>query len=187
MAETIALLSGKGGSGKTSLALSIASLLSRLKIKVLLVDSDLSTNGATYFFESRLAQKNDAIDSFFSVFIERSEKTYSRIQADRISNTLSLNFVKINEYMDFMPSITKINSNSIVADERKSLKSDYIRCLFDLLRTQYDVIIFDCQAGYSSSLDIFLPYVDANLVVMETDAISSAAIRALYLKVGHLY
>lgn len=50
-AKTLALISGKGGSGKTTLGLSLASLLSSCNIKVLLVDCDLSTNGATYFYE----------------------------------------------------------------------------------------------------------------------------------------
>lgn len=43
MSKVLALLSGKGGSGKTTLALSIASMLSNCCLKVLLVDCDLST------------------------------------------------------------------------------------------------------------------------------------------------
>lgn len=49
MSTAIAFLSGKGGSGKTTLALSMADLMSKCKIKTLLIDCDLSTNGATYF------------------------------------------------------------------------------------------------------------------------------------------
>lgn len=54
MSTAIAFLSGKGGSGKTTLALSMADLLCRCGVQTLLVDCDLSTNGATYFFESQL-------------------------------------------------------------------------------------------------------------------------------------
>ena len=52
MSTSIALMSGKGGSGKTSLALTIASILSECDIKVLMIDCDMATNGATYFFET---------------------------------------------------------------------------------------------------------------------------------------
>lgn len=69
MSKVLALLSGKGGSGKTTLALSIASMLSNCCLKVLLVDCDLSTNGATYFYEGKLSEKNNDLGSFYSVFI----------------------------------------------------------------------------------------------------------------------
>ena len=48
------------------------------------------------------------------------------------------------------------------------------------------MIIFDCQAGYTDVLKLILPITDINLVVMEADAISSAAIRSLYLKIRDL-
>ncbi|MCD7904963.1 MAG: hypothetical protein LUG24_05190 [Clostridiales bacterium] len=52
--------------------------------------------------------------------------------------------------------------------------------------SNYDVVILDCQAGYSDILKLILKIVDINLVVMEADAISSASIRSLYLKIGDL-
>lgn len=61
MCKTVSFLSGKGGSGKTTLALSMASMLSRFGIKVLLIDCDLSTNGATYFYEEKLSSKKNQI------------------------------------------------------------------------------------------------------------------------------
>ena len=51
--DSVSAIIGENGSGKTTLALSMASLLSRCGIKTLLVDCDLSTNGATYFYEDK--------------------------------------------------------------------------------------------------------------------------------------
>lgn len=171
--KSLALLSGKGGSGKTSLALSMASMLSDCGIKVLVVDCDLSTNGATYFYESNLSGQKKKIVSFFDVLIgEKYEAEYE--------------FIRINENFDFLPSVDQITSKNIITytyhKDDKFILMDFIQYITE----QYDVILFDCQAGYVDLLKILLPYVDLNLFVMEADAISSASIRSLYLKIGDI-
>ncbi len=50
--KIIVFLSGKGGSGKTTVAIAFAKLLSDISKHTVLVDFDLSTNGASYFFKS---------------------------------------------------------------------------------------------------------------------------------------
>lgn len=171
MSKILALLSGKGGSGKTTLALSIASMMSNCGINVLLVDCDLCTNGATYFYENRLAEQNGTIVSFYELIFNTN-------------NVKNEHLIRINDFMDFMPSIlqiTKKNTNSYTYNEKDvgildRFKEDFV--------TKYDVILFDCQAGYTDILKLVLPIVDINLFVMEADAISSSAIRSLYLKIG---
>ena len=86
MSKVLALLSGKGGSGKTTLALSIATLLSNSGIRVLLVDCDLNTNGATYFFEDKLDAKNENLVSL-SLLVSSKEQEGE--------------YLRINENMDF--------------------------------------------------------------------------------------
>lgn len=172
MSKELALLSGKGGSGKTTLALSIASMLADCNLKVLLVDCDLSTNGATYFYESKLSEKEDNIVSFYGIFIEK----------DDTRNII----IHINKNMDFMPSITKITKDNYKTYQYNASDLGQMEIIDKKLRAIYDVIIYDCQAGYTDILKLLLPYVDVNLVVMEADAISSAAIRSFYLKIGDL-
>jgi len=50
----ISIISGKGGIGKTALALSLAKLLSNLKKRVLLMDVDLATHGMAQHILSRI-------------------------------------------------------------------------------------------------------------------------------------
>ena len=167
-AKSLALISGKGGSGKTTLGLSLASLLSRCNIKVLLVDCDLSTNGATYFYEKKLSEVKESITCFSDI-----------IYNDNCSNIKCLN---INQYYDFLPSIITITSKQKIS----MCISSNIDAFFKQVSSKYDVIIFDCQAGYSDVLKNLLPIIELNLAVMEADAISSSAMRSLYLKIGKL-
>lgn len=184
MGTTIALMSGKGGSGKTTLALSLADLLANCRIKTLLVDSDFSTNGASYFYESYYSHKNEepSNTSFFSVL---NNSHYGEIDSGVIAP------IAIKKYMDFLPSvITNDNNISIDRPLNVMLPSDpkqfshNLRAFVDWARESFDVIIFDCQAGYTEGFTYLLPHVDEVLFVLEADSVSAAALRNLHLKVG---
>lgn len=172
MSKSLALLSGKGGSGKTTLALSISSMLSNCGIKVLLIDCDFSTNGATYFYESKLNENNYALSSFIDVL---NEDLYNEVY-----------FLYINNNFDFLPSILKITDNESMTYSYNYEDKQKIKKFIHTIDSKYDVIIYDCQAGYTDLLKVILPYIDTNLVVMEADAISSSSIRSLYLKIGNI-
>lgn len=86
----------KGGSGKTTLGLTIASVLSKAGLNVLLIDSDFSTHGATYFFEEQLPVNKQAI-SFMKLL--RSDES--------IGDMLSENdrFIGVDKGFKFIPSV----------------------------------------------------------------------------------
>jgi len=170
MTKKIAMLSGKGGSGKTSLSLCIANLLSSSGIKTLLVDCDLSTNGATYFFEKYLK-----IEKNFCSVQNLIENVF---QEDKIEKSI----LSIKENFDFIPSVPAIDGS--ILDPGDSLFFSFE--IFDSFIEKYDVVLFDCQAGYSEILKDIVKNVNATMFVMEADAISSASIRALHLKIGSL-
>lgn len=164
--KAIAVLSGKGGSGKTSLSLCMANLLAASGVRTLLVDCDFSTNGATYFFEDIL----------------RSEDNFTSLQ-NLVGNETSIGkIINIKKKFDFIPSVTKIEGVVVEPLPQSKPFLSYVEKNF----SKYDVVIFDCQAGYSSILSSILTIVDQTLFVMEADAISSASIRSLHLKIGHL-
>lgn len=169
MCKTVSFLSGKGGSGKTTLALSMASMLSRFGIRVLLIDCDLSTNGATYFYEEKISSKKNQITSFYDLLF----KPFGE----------QIHCIKINDNYDFMPSLTQITD---VSTRVYSYEQDNRFYPNEILFSGYDVVLFDCQAGYTDILRLILPTIDVNLVVMEPDAISSAAMRSLFLKIGDI-
>lgn len=174
MIKTLALLSGKGGSGKTTMALSMATMLSKCGIKVLLVDCDLSTNGATYFYESKLINDSKThIISFYDIL-------YNNYNYDLICNS----GIKINSYFDFIPSVSQITEENTITFSCQFEKETGWKQFYKKIYSKYDIVLFDCQAGYTDMLKLILPEIDSCLFVMEADAISSSAIRSLYLKIG---
>lgn len=182
MSTTIAFLSGKGGSGKTTLSLSIADLLCKSGIQTLLVDCDLSTNGATYFYESRMIEQNE--DEQIQIF-SFSDLLYLE------EYSIEQSFMEIETKLHFIPSISalsEINAGKLaersmwrIGDSRPDLRG-----FVKQVRNKYDVILFDCQAGYTDILSQLLPLMDANLFVLEADSISASAMRSLHLKIGNL-
>lgn len=179
MSIAVALLSGKGGSGKTTLALSMADLLCRCEVRTLLVDCDLSTNGATFFYESQLLEWNkdkpDCISSFSDILLNRKGLFVEPIP------------LKIKNRLDFIPSIVETSDQNFkVESVQNSMTAEHsLSWLLNWARRNYDVILFDCQAGYSEFLPSMLPMMDADLFVLEADSISASAMRSLHLKIGN--
>lgn len=181
MSTMIAFLSGKGGSGKTTLALSMADLLCKRGVQTLLVDCDLSTNGATYFYESRIIEQNKGEQSpilSFSDLLYLEEYSKER------------SFLEVESNLDFIPSIPSISEIKTGELAKKSVwrngdsKPD-LHGFIKQIQKKYDVILFDCQAGYTDILSQLLPLMDTNLFVLETDSISASAMRSLHLKIGN--
>lgn len=199
MSTAIAFLSGKGGSGKTTLALGMADLLSCCGIPTLLIDCDLSTNGATYFYEAYLSNQNQ-IDSFSRYIhtygsgddtIEHKEDIYfskslkRQRELSHISHSLSTINIKPNYY--FIPSISSISNQQKDNNglPEKDVLDNKLKKLVSWSKENFDVIIFDCQAGYTELLPSLLPMMDADLFVLEADSISASSMRNLHLKIGN--
>ena len=182
---SIALMSGKGGSGKTTLALSMASLLSSCGVKTLLVDCDLSTNGATYFFEDEMSYYSHDISSLHQV-IQNLENTCTDERFSEKYKNYKINSYPVNDYFDFFPSVTKV-SESWSENSLDSKLIIRIREFFENLALGYDVVIYDCQAGYTKLLEAIIPVSDRNLMVLEADSISASAVRNLFLKLNQAW
>ena len=99
--NSLAILSGKGGSGKTTLSILLTQLLANCNKQILLVDCDLSTNGATYFFESRLTEKEKYCT--FSGIVNGDFDLTSR----------NPNILHVTPNIDFVPSCVSFPSSAI--------------------------------------------------------------------------
>ena len=142
-------------------------------MRVLLIDCDLATNGATYFFENKL---------------ENSKKIYTLHNILYDESSLG-DVIKVSDNLSFMPSISNLHTYEkdvgALQSNREIVKARFAN-FYKSIQYRYDIVIFDCQAGYSIELEAILPCSDFNMAVMEADAVSSAAMRSLYLKIGHI-
>jgi cellulose biosynthesis protein BcsQ/uncharacterized membrane protein len=169
MLNTLSIISGKGGSGKTSLAILLSQLFASCGQKVLLIDCDMSTHGATYFFEQMLNQK---------------EKYYT------ISNILygdynvqhNLEILQVSSNIGFIPSCIDFSTNKILREITDDSKLQPF--LNEIVNQNYDIVIFDCQAGYSFETEMAINVSKTTLAVIEADAISASALRVLYAQLA---
>lgn len=177
MSTSIAFLSGKGGSGKTTLALSMANLLCKCGIKTLLIDCDMSTNGATYFYESQLVDRSHGEQTkllSFSAIL--SGEDFS----------LAPSIFEISPNLAFIPSVSEFSDHhlSVTVENNNRNVERTIHNFLYWVQSRYDVILFDCQAGYTDILPVLLPLMDVDLFVLEADSISASSMRSLHLKIG---
>jgi cellulose biosynthesis protein BcsQ len=159
--QFISLISGKGGAGKTILGLSIAKILYESEFSVLFVDADFATHGASYFMENELMP----------------ELNYLSLDKIIDGNTNTGQILKSSYGFSFIPSTLNPAETKQYAI---SAKFDNIPMVF----TNFDFVIFDCQAGYSSFTENLLSISNKNIAVLEADAVSSSALRVLYLQLS---
>lgn len=161
--QTLCILSGKGGAGKTVLGLSMARVLAEAGISCLFVDCDVATHGATYFFEAELGE----VDVTSLADLLKSE------HKEPIPLNTKFGF-------SFLPSTLSPEND----DFRQHHRVPEAFKAIALLAREYDACILDCHAGFSQVVLQAAGQSDKNLIVLEPDAISSAALRVLSLQLG---
>ena len=170
MSKALALLSGKGGSGKTTLALSMAKLLTSFQIRVLFIDCDLATNGATYFFEP--------------MYTSPVKTTYDILTNDSGNeHKTEMPLLEVENGFHFVPTSTHFPRD---VEETKVLVFQNLSNYISDCSKNYDLVICDCQAGCSEELKAVLSVSDINLIVTEPDKISATAVRVLYMQTYQL-
>ena len=169
MTESLAIISGKGGSGKTTLAISLAQLLATCEKRVLLVDCDMSTHGATYFFEGHLTQKRKYV-TFVDFINGEHFKENSNVKKE---------ILQVSPNIEFIPSCVDFPSKSFSYEKMNKMM---LHNFDELIHSDapYDIVIFDCQAGYSTATDAVTKFAKKKLAVTEADAISASSLRVLY-------
>ena len=124
--KTIAMLNAKGGVGKTTSAVNIASSLAAKKYSVLLVDCDPQGNATSGLG----IRKKSSSGSVYDVIIGRSKT------ADMICSTTVKNLSVLPSSMDLVGAEIELID---IADREARL-----RAALEQVRDSYDFIIIDC-------------------------------------------
>ena len=188
-AYILSFVSGKGGVGKTGLAINVSNISSLYGKKVLLIDCDLNTNGSTIFWglnkkvKSTLSSKTTLTFQLImnAITFDFSDEGDSKIEtsiSNRIIQLMSdYSIFSINEKFDFIPASHEkfiFNERYLNARNINSVESN-LEHFFDTIRTKYDIIILDCGAGYSSLINLLNKCADKICIVLEDNEISRLA------------
>lgn len=188
-AYTICLMSGKGGVGKTGLSINIANFVSTFKKRVLLIDCDLSTNGATAFFRlnntirEKIREDNLSFQKLMSFILNDISFNHVENQKEEIfynmDNFFEGSIFEIKNDFSFIPAKleNEIFNEQELTDNRIHKIEERLEHIFALWRNSYDIIILDCGAGYNILNNLLKNYANRICLVMENSDISRIATR----------
>jgi len=148
MAEIIAVVSGKGGVGKTTAAANLGVALAAMGKRVLLIDGDIGLRN----LDVVLGMQNNVVFDFLDVIEGRCDLRKAIITYDKFSGL-------------------KLLSAPQTADNIKIARDD-IKNLIEKLRVYYDYIFIDCPAGIDEGFEIMASCADMALVISTPEIIS---------------
>ena len=145
--KVISISSVKGGVGKTTMAINLAGIYYREKMRVLIIDADFYGGGISTWLDCR-NQKD-----IFMMIDSISSNRYSSIREYVVS---------YNSGIDVLAS---------PHDPRSALKIDskYIPIIFEFAKREYDVILVDTNHIMNEINLMILDYVDISLFMVTND------------------
>lgn len=158
MGTAIAITSGKGGTGKTSITGGVASSLALMGRRVLCIDMDIGLRN----LDIALGLNDRALMDFSDVALGRCPLARAAVDHPQLKG-LSL----LTAPMSLPPNLT----------------FDKIRALLDTARTMYDYILIDAPAGLGAGFQLAVCGADRALVVSTND---TSSLRDAQRTVGQL-
>ena len=144
MGELIAVLSGKGGTGKTSVCAAVSTALARMGHRVLAIDCDMGLQN----LDISLALSDSGAISFLDV----CEGGYSRSQAAKHHQFETLSFLT-----------APLNRTA------ESVDSEAFRDMVRRAKREFDYIFLDAPAGIDAGFELAAKYADRCLIVTGAD------------------
>ena len=165
--KSIALVSGKGGSGKTMVAAVVAKLLDKDNRAVLMIDSDFATAGLTYYMGLKTVKNISVGLTNISSDPHRIDTMPLEKIIQKMAGYERTRFIGVGDHRRFYK---KRDST----DLRNILES-----LLEQVDGKFDHILFDCRGGIDKDSLSVCSLVDEILIVAETDTTSFQATQHL--------
>ncbi len=161
MGIVIAVTSGKGGTGKTSVTGGVASALALLGRKVLCIDMDVGLRN----LDISLGLSDRALMDFSDVALGRCPLSRAAVECPDVKG-LSL----LTAPMTLSPELTE----------------DRVRALLDTARAAYDYILIDSPAGLGAGFRLAVCGCDRAVVVSTSDASSLRDAQRTVTELSHV-
>ena len=146
MGQVIAIVSGKGGTGKTTLTALIGTALARQGRRTLLIDCDVGLRD----LDLALGLSDRALMDFSDVAAQRATLTEAAAEHSRVPGL----------YLLTAPVTT-----------HAALGKDGMRTLLDKVRRAYDFCLIDAGAGLGESFQLATKHADRIIVVTTPDPV----------------
>lgn len=180
MSQVVALISAKGGTGKTSIAVNLAHACAIAGVKVLFIDCDINTYGATAFYRQK-----ECVKGQLSKCITFQEILQNILYPEIYKIDDKKQDIEVEKNLDFIPGGKYLVYNTAedgVKEQYNKLQESLAK-YFDKWIEKYDVLILDQGAGYNSLIDIMVSFATEVLIVREEDKISLGLTRELFEKI----
>ncbi len=151
MGEIIAVVSGKGGVGKTTVSANIAAGLAKKGYNILIIDMDMGLRGLDIVLDAESMLSGDILDAVMSVKSPEDIYSYSR----SVGGLENLHFIPAPLTRDF---------SWLTADKMK----DFLQ----IIHESFDYIILDGPAGVDEGFEITALGADSAIIVVNPDTVS---------------
>ena len=148
MGKLICVVSGKGGTGKTTVTANVALSMAKLKHKTLVIDTDLGLRN----MDLALGLQDNVMYDVLDVS-EGNCKTREAVISD-----------EKYPYLHFLPASQFKDSSVITAEEMKIVA--------DKVKEDYEYIFIDCPAGLGESVSSVAAVCDSAIIVVNPDPFS---------------
>ena len=165
-AKVVCFASAKGGTGKTVISASFSQFISALGKKVLLIDTDASTNGLTLFYLHEIIKLRKDMPYQKTKPVGLFEADYEKLPTP----------FNLNGQLDMIPATYVMEQT---ADCEVEKFRDTIQHTLRKYRDCYDYIFLDAQAGSDAYAEITIRASDEAVIVSEYDPVSFAGVDRL--------
>lgn len=171
MTRIISICNLKGGVGKTTISTNLASGLSRMNKKVLLIDADLQAS-ATEFF---IGEENEPEKSIYDLMVQ-DKNTNERVSVETI-------LIPIDKQLDILPASANMASLERYLTSRGGKTWGILKKELRAIKGNYDYIIIDCPPVIN--LMVGNAYYMSDEVLIPT-SLGNKAVRRMYATINEM-
>ena len=162
MGQTIAVISGKGGTGKTSLTANVGMALAQMGYRVLCLDCDIGLRN----LDIALSMTDRAVMDFTDVMKRRCSLEDAVVPHPRQKN------------LYLLTAPTRVSELDV--------DMDTFRSLFPAIKKQFDYCLVDAPAGLGHAFKLSIAAADRAVVVTTTDQSSLRDAQRTVMELPHL-